>query len=240
MTPCSERPFVEGCSPIHSCSSHHLQSYSEHQNGRPKPRLRLHSRLSPPLISPILNPNLPDNQGAEDLLLFSSSFPPMDLDPSSPSDHNPQLGVGEKVAPDPMEPLKMEEHKQNGMAGRLEEEESGESSGHLTSSRMGNVSGTDSTPMCVSVLMEGSSLRYDSSMQVGFYTWIWSLQLHSHQLSAGAAAMFVTLLHVFRWTAATTPHQRGPTVSQTLRATAKSPSVQICLKKPFRFPDTWK
>lgn len=103
----------------------------------------------------------------------------MDLDPSSPSSRNPQLGLGEKVALDPMEPLKMEEDKQNGMAGRLEaeEEENGESSGHLTSSRMGNVSGTDSTHMCVSVLMEGTSLRYDSSMQVGFCTWIWSLQL---------------------------------------------------------------
>lgn len=101
----------------------------------------------------------------------------MDLDPSSPSGHNTQLDVGEQVALDPTETLKMEEDKQSVMAGRLEdeEEESGDSSGHLTSSRMGNVSGTDGTQMCVSVLTEGSSLRYDSSMQVGFHPWTWSL-----------------------------------------------------------------
>lgn len=98
----------------------------------------------------------------------------MDLDPSSPSGHNPQLGVGEQVALDPTQTLKMEEDKQRGMAGRLEdeEEESGDSSGHLTSSRMGNVSGTDGAAMCVSVLTEGSSLRCDSSMQVGFRPWV--------------------------------------------------------------------
>lgn len=97
----------------------------------------------------------------------------MDLDLSAPSGHNPQLGVGEQVAPHPTQTLKMEEDKQSGMAGRLEdeEEESGDSSGHLTSSRMGNVWGADGTHMCMSVLTEGSSLRCDSSMQVG----LWSL-----------------------------------------------------------------
>lgn len=72
----------------------------------------------------------------------------------------------------------MEEDKQNGMAERLkdEEEEGGEPSGQLTSSRMGNVSTTDSTRMCVSLLAEGSSLRYDSSMQVGSCTQTWSLE----------------------------------------------------------------
>lgn len=72
----------------------------------------------------------------------------------------------------------MEEDKQNGMAQRSkdEEEEGGEPSGQLTSSRMGNVSTTDSTRMCVSLLAEGSSLRYDSSVQVSFCTQTWSLE----------------------------------------------------------------
>lgn len=72
----------------------------------------------------------------------------------------------------------MEEDKQNRMAERLkdEEEEGGEPSGQLTSSRMGNVSTTDSTRMCVSLLAEGSSLRYDSSMQVRSCTQTWSLE----------------------------------------------------------------
>lgn len=82
----------------------------------------------------------------------------MDLDLSSPSGQNPLPGVAERVVLDPVEPLKTEEDEQTGMAERLkeEEEERGEPSGQLTSSRM-----------CVSLLAEGSSLRCDSSMQVG-------------------------------------------------------------------------
>lgn len=62
----------------------------------------------------------------------------------------------------------MEEGKMMGLKKRLEEdEEEGEGpSEHLTSSRMGNVSATESSQMFVSLLAEGSSIRYDSSMQV--------------------------------------------------------------------------
>lgn len=57
----------------------------------------------------------------------------------------------------------MEEDEQNGTAERLEggEEEGGEPSGQLTSSRMGTVWTADGTRVCVSLLAE------DSSMQVG-------------------------------------------------------------------------
>lgn len=47
-----------------------------------------------------------------------------------------------------------------------EEEEGGEPLGQLTSSRMGNVSAAETSHMFVSLLTEGSSIRYDSSMQV--------------------------------------------------------------------------
>lgn len=57
----------------------------------------------------------------------------------------------------------MEEDKE---MGKEEEEEDERPSGQLTSSRMGNVSGTESSQMFLSLLAEGSSIRYDSSMQV--------------------------------------------------------------------------
>ncbi|KAK5854245.1 hypothetical protein PBY51_015332 [Eleginops maclovinus] len=175
--PCNVSPFVEGCSPIRSCSPHQLLCHSEPQhNARPKPRPRVHCWASPPLISPIFNPKLQDNQEAEDQLPFSphsfasssSSLPIMELDPSSPLACDAHSAATEKVNLDPMEPVKMEEGKDSEMEGRLEdeEEEGGLLSGQLTSSRMGNVSAIESSHMFLSLLTEGSSIRYDSSMQV--------------------------------------------------------------------------
>lgn len=95
----------------------------------------------------------------------------MELDPSSPMGHDAHPADTERVRLDPMEPVKMEEDKETGMEGRLEDEEDEEEegagpAGHLTSSRMGNVSAIESSQMFLSLLAEGSSIRYDSSMQV--------------------------------------------------------------------------
>lgn len=92
----------------------------------------------------------------------------MELDPSSPLPHKGHPAVSERASLDPVEPVKMEEDKEMGIGERLEdeEEESGGPVGQLTSSRMGNVSAIESSQMFVSLLAEGSSIRYDSSMQV--------------------------------------------------------------------------
>ncbi|XP_034007718.1 protein aurora borealis [Trematomus bernacchii] len=177
LPPCNVSPFVEGCSPIRSCSPHQLLCHNESQhNARPKPRPRVRCWASPPLISPILNPKLQDNQEAEDQLSLSppsfasssSSLPIMELDPSSPLAHHAHSAAAERVNLDPMEPVKMDESKDSEMEGRLEdeEEEGGLLSGQLTSSRMGNVSPIEGSRMFVSILAEGSSIPFDSSMQV--------------------------------------------------------------------------
>lgn len=71
---------------------------------------------------------------------------------------------------DPMEPVKMEEGKETRMEGKLDEEDA-EDQGRgpselLTSSRTGSASAIENSQMFVSLLAEGSSIRYDSSMQV--------------------------------------------------------------------------
>ncbi|XP_045925947.1 protein aurora borealis [Micropterus dolomieu] len=178
VTSCNESPFVEGCSPIRSCSPHQLHCHNEPQSiARPKPRPRVRCWASPPLISPILNPKLQDNQEDEEKLptlsssSSSTSLPPMELDPSSPMARDAHPVDTERVSLDPMEPVKMEEEKDTGIEGGLadegdEEEEGGGPSEQLTSSRMGNVSAIESSQMFLSLLAEGSSIPYDSSMQV--------------------------------------------------------------------------
>ncbi|XP_026045525.1 protein aurora borealis isoform X2 [Astatotilapia calliptera] len=138
---CSESPFVEGCSPIRSCSPHQLHCHNEPQRiSRPRPRPRVRCWASPPLISSILNPKLPDNEVAEEHLPSAtrSSFPSMELDSSSPLTQDSHPTNTERVGVDPMEPVKMEEGKETEIEPRLEYEED----------------------------EEGSSIRYDSSMQV--------------------------------------------------------------------------
>lgn len=89
----------------------------------------------------------------------------MDFDPSFPQCQDLHPTKSDRVYVDPVEHTKMEEDKEMGKEEE-EEEEDERPSGQLTSSRMGNVSGTESSQMFLSLLAEGSSIRYDSSMQV--------------------------------------------------------------------------
>ncbi|XP_038149802.1 protein aurora borealis isoform X2 [Cyprinodon tularosa] len=166
-----ESPFVEGCSPIRSCSPHQLHYQHEPLHAsKPKPRPRVRCWASPPLISPILYPKLQDDQEAEEHPAFtsSSSLPAMELDPTSPLATYGRSAALERINLAAIEAVKAEKRKEIELIKKIEEEddEAGGSSEQLTSSRMGNVSASESSQMFVSLLAEGSSIRYDSSMQV--------------------------------------------------------------------------
>ncbi|XP_017288590.1 protein aurora borealis [Kryptolebias marmoratus] len=170
VAPSNGSPFVEGCSPIRSCSPYrsHYQNEPQHVS-RPKPRSRVCCWASPTPILPILNPLLPDNQDGEEhppSTFSSCSHCSMELAPTSPLTQDTHLVSREVLSQDPIEAVKMEEGKEMGIEKRLEEEEGGGPSEQLTSSRMGNVSAIESSQMFVSLLAEGSSIRYDSSVQV--------------------------------------------------------------------------
>lgn len=234
---------MEGCSPIRSCSPQQL-SYSEPQHvSRSKPRVRVLSRVSPAFISPILNPRLQDSQEVEEQLSCSpslSAIPTMELDPLSPPSCPP--GDGHRGCLDSTEPVKMEEQRveevedeATGVKGTLEyeeEEEGGEPLGQLTSSRMGNVSAAETSHMFISLLTEGSSIRYDSSMQVSVQ-WQIIVQI-------GPVYRVINDCVQFRWTADTAlPQPARPALSTDLALT-KSRSDLTWWKRPFKPADTPK
>ncbi|CAL1577651.1 unnamed protein product [Knipowitschia caucasica] len=154
VTPCIESPFVEGCSPIRSCSPHQLNYHELKNYSRSKLRNRVGFWASPPPISPILNPRLQADQDLEDL----QPLPSMDLDPVCPQNATDIAHITDHG----LKPLEMEEDGRN----KDEDHESEGPGARLTSSHMGNVSAGEASHMFMSMLTEGSSIRYESSMQV--------------------------------------------------------------------------
>lgn len=172
MNRCSESPYVEGCSPIRSCSP----LYSHKRNGGC-------TWASPIHISPI---HL-DLQDKENIHL-SEPLPTMDLDSCSPGPQRegPRLvNIKKQTSVPDSEQMEQEEPAEGDLCGgRLSEgeeeaeeeeaevcqwtpEEDAASPERLTSSRTGNVSNVESTRMFVSLLAERSIMPYDVSMQVG-------------------------------------------------------------------------
>ncbi|XP_072513659.1 protein aurora borealis [Salminus brasiliensis] len=168
---CGESPYVEGCSPIRSCSPLH-----------PRSRNRGCAWGSPAHISPIL-PDLQDKENIHPI----EPLPTMDLDACSPVPQREGLRPSPSNSPASMpdlEQMEQEEPVENNLSGvrlRKGHEEAEEeveeacrwtpegdtaSPVRLTSSRTGSVSNVESTRMFVSLLAEGSITPYDVSMQV--------------------------------------------------------------------------
>ncbi|KAJ8003403.1 hypothetical protein DPEC_G00147960 [Dallia pectoralis] len=172
----TESPYVDGCSPIRSCSP--LQNQA---NSNVRPRLGARCWDSPPLVSPILNPSIHDQENIHPFL----TLPAMDLDSYSLSpvrcvstSGRGLLGLGQLCERGPalgqalLDPVKMEEGEEENDNGEVDipvEEEGGvcREGVRLTSSRMGeSVMAVEASHMFASLLTEGSITPYDNSMQV--------------------------------------------------------------------------
>ncbi|XP_010885005.2 protein aurora borealis [Esox lucius] len=172
----TESPYVDGCSPIRSCSP--LQNQA---NSYVKPRLGARCWASPPLVSPILNPSLQDQENIHPFL----TLPAMDLGSCSPSpvccvsttgrgplgleERGPAMGRAllDSVKMEEGEDEEKEEDEEEVDIPVEEEGGVGPAGVRLTSSRMGeSVMTVEASHMFVSLLAEGSIIPYDNSMQV--------------------------------------------------------------------------
>lgn len=135
----------------------------------------------------------------------------MELAPTSP-----QTQVAHPVAKgllslDSIEAVKMEECKEMEIKNRLEEEEEDAPPERLTSSRLGNASAIESSQMFTSLLAEGSSIRYDSGMQVRDRKRISNVTFNI-TVSVFNLVLFILKMNclcAFRWIAAITLHQQA-------------------------------